>query len=37
VAVQTDGVHLTRSLRAVWLTDWPLTPLARLLLAVASS
>jgi DNA-binding transcriptional LysR family regulator len=37
VAVRTDGVDLTRSLRAVWLTDWPLTPLAGRLLAVASS
>lgn len=36
VAVQTEGVDLTRSLRAVWLADWPLTPLARRLLAVAS-
>jgi DNA-binding transcriptional LysR family regulator len=36
VAVQTEGVDLTRSLRAVWLAGWPLTPLARRLLAVAS-
>ena len=35
-AVRTDGVDLARSLRAVWLTDWPLTPLARRLLAVAT-
>jgi len=36
-AVQTDGIDLTRSLRAVWLADRPLTPLARRLLTLASS
>jgi len=37
VAVPTEGIKLTRSLRAVWPTDRPLPPLARDLLSVASS
>ncbi len=36
-AVQTNGIDLTRSLRAVWLADRPLTALARRLLTLASS
>jgi DNA-binding transcriptional LysR family regulator len=36
VAVRTDGVDLSRSLRAVWPADRPLAPLARRLLNVAS-
>jgi len=37
VAVPTEGIRLTRSLRAVWPTDRPLPPLARDLLSIASS
>jgi DNA-binding transcriptional LysR family regulator len=37
VAVPTEGITLTRSLRAVWPTDRPLPPLARDLLGIASS
>jgi DNA-binding transcriptional LysR family regulator len=37
VAVPTEGIALTRSLRAVWPTDRPLPPLARDLLGIASS
>jgi len=37
VAVPTEGIKLTRSLRAVWPTDRPLPPLARDLLSIASS
>jgi len=37
VAVSTEGIKLTRSLRAVWPTDRPLPPLARDLLSIASS
>jgi DNA-binding transcriptional LysR family regulator len=37
VAVRTEGISLTRSLRAVWLEAQPLAPLARRLLNVAVS
>jgi DNA-binding transcriptional LysR family regulator len=37
VAVQTEGIDLTRSLRAVWLRSQPLPPLAKRLLNVAAS
>jgi DNA-binding transcriptional LysR family regulator len=37
VAVPTEGISLTRSLRAVWLTDRPLPPLARRLLNIAAA
>jgi DNA-binding transcriptional LysR family regulator len=37
VAVPTEGVSLTRSLRAVWPTDRPLPPLARRLLSIATA
>jgi DNA-binding transcriptional LysR family regulator len=37
VAVPTEGVKLTRSLRAVWPADRPLPPLARHLLHIATS
>jgi len=37
VAVPTEGIKLTRSLRAVWPTDRPLPPLARDLLGIVSS
>ena len=37
VAVPTEGVSLTRSLRAVWPTDRPLPPLARRLLNIATA
>jgi len=37
VAVPTEGIRLTRSLRAIWPTDRPLPPLARDLLSIASS
>jgi DNA-binding transcriptional LysR family regulator len=37
VAVPTEGVRLTRSLRAVWHADRPLPSLARDLLSIASS
>jgi len=36
VAVRTDGVDLSRALRAVWPADRPLAPLARRLLNLAS-
>jgi DNA-binding transcriptional LysR family regulator len=36
-AVRTDGVELARSLRAVWLADAALAPLARRLLSLATS
>jgi DNA-binding transcriptional LysR family regulator len=36
-AVRTDGIDLTRSLRAVWPGDNPLVPMARRLLNVARS
>ena len=37
VAVPTEGISLTRSLRAVWPTDRPLPPLARHLLNIAAA
>ena len=37
VAVPTEGIALTRSLRAVWPTDRPLPALARDLLGITSS
>ncbi|HEY2308891.1 MAG TPA: LysR family transcriptional regulator [Streptosporangiaceae bacterium] len=37
VAVPTEGIRLTRSLRAVWPTDRPMPPLARHLLSIAAS
>jgi DNA-binding transcriptional LysR family regulator len=37
VVVPTEGISLTRSLRAVWPTDRPLPPLARRLLSIAAS
>jgi DNA-binding transcriptional LysR family regulator len=37
VAVPTEGIRLTRSLRAVWPADRPLPSLARDLLSIASS
>jgi len=37
VAVPTEGISLTRSLRAVWPADRPLPPLARHLLSIAAS
>jgi len=37
VAVPTEGVSLTRSLRAVWPADRPLPPLARRLLSIATA
>jgi DNA-binding transcriptional LysR family regulator len=37
VAVRTEDIDLTRSLRAVWLKSRPLPPLARRLLNVAAS
>jgi len=36
VPVQTEGVDLSRALRAVWLADRPLAPLARRLLNLAA-
>jgi DNA-binding transcriptional LysR family regulator len=36
VAVPTEGISLTRSLRAVWPAERPLPPLARRLLSIAS-
>jgi len=35
--VETEGIDLTRALRAVWLEDRPLAPLAERLLNVAAS
>ena len=37
VAVATEGIDPTRSLRAVWIKGRSLTPLARRLLRVATS
>jgi DNA-binding transcriptional LysR family regulator len=37
VAVPTEGISLTRSMRAVWPTDRPLPPLARRLLNIATA
>jgi DNA-binding transcriptional LysR family regulator len=37
VAVPTEGISLTRSLRAVWPDERPLPALARRLLVIASS
>lgn len=37
VSVQTEGIELSRALRAVWPADRPLPPLARRLLNLASS
>jgi DNA-binding transcriptional LysR family regulator len=37
VAVPTEGISLTRSMRAVWPTDRPLPPLARCLLNIATA